>query len=48
MAASSFAMAQTLLVGQSGEQPPIRGARHTEVSDELARKICGDLGISPP
>jgi mRNA interferase HicA len=22
--------------------------RHTEISDKLARKICKDLGVSPP
>lgn len=22
--------------------------RHTEIRDELVRKICGDLGVPPP
>jgi hypothetical protein len=39
---------QALVVGQSREWKAQRRARHSEVEDNLARKICRDLGIADP
>lgn len=36
------------LVEKSGEWAAKRSSRHTEISNDLARKICRDFGIPPP
>jgi predicted RNA binding protein YcfA (HicA-like mRNA interferase family) len=36
----------SIFVGPGGRTSSV--PRHTEINDELAKKICKDLGIPPP
>jgi predicted RNA binding protein YcfA (HicA-like mRNA interferase family) len=36
----------SIFVGPSGRTSTV--PRHTEINDDLAKKICKDLGIPPP
>lgn len=45
MAARSFGKAAVIRGGQPRSEPPFVVRRHTEIRDNLVRKICKDLGI---